>query len=846
VPCFLETARPPLFAAETGEQTARNAEIIFTNLPQSWMVFVLIGAVLALLFLIGLFYWAESKHCSATVRVVLAGLRMAVLFVLLAIFLGPAIRHSQERKLPSQILLLRDASQSMNTPDRYPEEASAKTVARLLGQQKGAKDVQALQPTRAHLVDEIFTAQNGRLIDELRKLGRVQIVDFSSNLKRYDQSTSGTESQKRTASAYFAPGDSPGAKSTVPGGAPKLADVAAGQATNLSRALQEALDEKQLAAIVLFTDGQHTESDNPVVLARQARERGVPLLIVGVGDAAPRKNLQVTEIYADRQVWKGAGFEVQALLRAEGFAGEDVNVELLEGRLPPAGGKPTKPTAIQDKTVRIPEGGGQLRVAFPHAVDIPGRRFYTVRVKPLRGEFSAKDNQPADPVEVNILQDKARVLLIAGGPSWEYRGVQLLLQNDDSVNLSCWMQYNDAGRAQDGNTIITRLPQTEEELLKYDVVLLFDPNPRDFDEKFVGLLQKFVDEKARGLLYLAGTKFSGRFLSGEPTKDLADLLPVTFGDLGAMEVAAMLQTNTRAWDLGVVAANVDHPIMRFYPEPRESMELWNNLPGIFWSFPAKSVKPGARVLIEHTDPTLKELEGPRPLLVTQRYGAGRAAYIGFNGTWRWKRVGGNGEFFARFWMQTIRFLIEGRLLEGKRRGYLITEKPRYQRKDTVVVTAEFQDAQSQPVQADAIEARLTVDGRPAKPVLLKPAANRPGHFQATLTALELGRHVLSVKLPDDPSAEPTMSVSFFVAPPSAEIRDLRMNKAVLQELAAVSGGKYFEVDEFLELTKNIPNRTRTLKVDGKPAPLWDNGFLLGLLVLLLSAEWAVRKYFKLL
>jgi hypothetical protein len=810
------------------DRIPENADVsmTWTNLPQSWQVFVLIAAVLGMLYVVGWLYSRETETASPRVKAVLAGLRIAVVLVLLAVFLGPAITYSQKRTIPAQILVLRDASQSMATNDRYLDESSAAAVAAVLG--TSPSDVRKRRPTRAELVDRMFAADDGKLLAELNKHGRVQFADFAGNLKRHESKAEGGRRKAET------------------DGVPSLVSTANGQETNLHRALQEALAEKQLAAIVLFTDGQHTGGDDPLLIARRAKALGVKLLIVGLGDPSPRKNLEIQEIYADRQVFKGSAFEIQTLLRSEGYPNQNVEVELTESRVPPNGGEPTKETVVDKKTITIPAEGGQVRVAFSRSVDIPGKRLYSVRVKPQPDEISKDDNSPRDPAEVSILDSQSRVLLIAGGPSWEYRGVQRLLQDDESVNLSCWMQTNNPSRAQDGNTIITRLPETEEELARYDVVLLFDPDPRDFDDKFVDLLTKFVDKKARGILYFAGTKFASRFLTDGSSRKLAEILPVNFGDASRIQSSTLLATNTRPWPLKIVAANVDHPIMRFYPDPRATMEQWNSLPGIFWSFPAESKKPAARTLIEHSDDTLRQVEGPRPLLVTSRYGAGRTVYLGFNGTWRWKSEGRNSEFFARFWLQTVRYLTEGRLLEGKRRGYLATEKVRYQRKDLVVVSAEFNDPQSKPITLPEIVATVKIDGNPAESITLKPLPGRPGHYQATMTALQLGRHVLSVKLPDDPSSEPTITTAFFVALPSAEIRDLRLNKAKLQELATESGGEYFEADQYLKLASLIPDRTRKLEVDGKPLPLWDKGYLLVVLVVLLCVEWSVRKYFKLL
>jgi hypothetical protein len=100
------------------------------------------------------------------------------------------------------------------------------------------------------------------------------------------------------------------------------------------------------------------------------------------------------------------------------------------------------------------------------------------------------------------------------------------------------------------------------------------------------------------------------------------------------------------------------------------LQRWETLPGIFWSFPSDEPKPTANVLVEHSDPTLKKVVGSRPLLVSGRYGAGQVLYLGFNGTWRWRKAGRQAEFFDKFWIQAVRYLVEGRSLEGRRRGYV--------------------------------------------------------------------------------------------------------------------------------------------------------------------------------
>jgi hypothetical protein len=327
---------------------------------------------------------------------------------------------------------------------------------------------------------------------------------------------------------------------------------------------------------------------------------------------------------------------------------------------------------------------------------------------------------------------------------------------------------------------------------------------------------------------------------------MCDLLPVRMGDIGAMQVVTLLTSNSRSWPLDIVEANVDQPIMRFYPKAEATLARWKSFPGIYWSFPSKEAKPAARVLIEHSDPTLRQIEGSRPLLVTGQYGSGRTVFVGFNGTWRWRKVGRNAEFFNRFWLQSTRYLVEGRSLEGKRRGTIETDRTHYEVGQHVMITASLKDAAFTPLDQAEVMAKLDVTGSAPVPVALRQVPNQPGQFQATITAGNTGHHVLSVDLSDESSAPPIIETTFSVALPSVESFQTWLDKPLLVELAEASGGQYFDIDQLGRLPASIPDRKRILDVQSKPFPLWDTNRVLLLLVGLLTVEWAVRKRFKLL
>ena len=815
-----------------------------TNLPASWGVFVLIAVVAAVLWGVFWLYRREIDTCPLWVKMLLAALRTGVVLLLVCIFLGPALVYYQYRTVHPLLIVARDASQSMNTADAYQDAAHAKAAAAVL--EKSPEQVQAEKPTRVALVNRAFDQKNRKVLAQLSELGKVQAIDFADRVEKIESRAQGSQfkardSRKEKESAETSPPRDP---SLTP--LPPL--VAEGRGTDLWLAIRESLAENP-AAVILVSDGQHTGKEDARLAAQEAKERGVPLLVVGVGDPSRPRNVKVASVYVRPQVWQDEPFEIDAMVVTQGLDEGQLRVELIEQKVNDSDQTLGSGTVVQTTQLDLSQGkgSGRLQVPFSHTVKEAGRYVYSVRVEGVEQESDDGDNELPSPGVVKVLsRERVRVLLVAGAPSWEYRLVQKLLQRDKTITVSCWLQTLDEERAQEGTRQITRLPITKDELFYYDVVLLFDPNPQEFDKEWIDLLQNFVGDHSGGLLFMAGPKHSGRLLTNPRTSDLGKILPVSFGDVEAMEVASLLSTNQRSWPLKTVPANADHPVMRFYPDQQETLKRWETLPGIFWSFPSQEPKPASTVLLEHSDPTLRSVEGSRPLLVAGRYGSGHTLYLGFNGTWRWRKAGRQAEFFDKFWIQAVRYLVEGRSLEGRRRGYVQAERDRYDIGEKIRITARLQDAAYNPLVAPRVEGTLQTGPDSIETVYLLPVAGQPGTFEASLTARRTGLHQLRVRTAAAESEGAAIQTEFQVELPSVETNQTWLDKALLADLASLSGGKYFEIDELEQLAAAVPDKTETIEVRGKPDPLWDVRGMLVALVGLLGAEWAIRKRFKLL
>ena len=850
----------------TNPNQAGTPKLQWLNLPESWGVFVLIAIVAALVTGVFWLYRNELNTCPKPIKKLMAVLRLAVLLLLLAMYLKPSIFYQQVNEIKPTIAVLRDRSLSFARADKYPNETIAAELAsatKLDAQQLADGAV-----TRVDLVNRAFDSQPD-LLKQLRQKASVKVIDFATDNQPSglipafgrDESERSTESKEdevegdeETASndAGQSSGQLEGqAKLTV---MPPL--VADGLGTDLAQALQGVLDDgDDPSAILLVSDGQHNGSKDPREIATRAGERGVPIYVVGVGDPRPPKNLAVTEVYVRERAYPNEPFEVESVLqttdREQTQLPAQVEVRLVQQKIDSRTGQAEDPLTVQTIQADVPDQGGRLRVNFDHVLNQPGQYVYTVEVESVDGEIELTDNARSSS-QLEVVDDQVKVLLISGLPSWDYQQVQRLLQRDSTISLSCWLQSLDETRPQEGDAPISRLPRSIEELGQYNLVIMMDPNPQEFDRSWVNLLKDYCRYKAGGLLFVCGPQFTGEFVTMNRLRDIRELLPVRLGDNEFIDSIQALAsaTDNQAGQMLPVSHNLDHPAMSFRNDPAQTEQIWSMMPGVYWNFPAISAKPTARVLLERGDQV--NSQGNQPLLVDGRFGSGTVMYMGFQDTWRWRSVGVQAQYFDRFWIQTVRYLVENRSLQGARRGFIDAEKNEFELGDRITLIGRVLDSSFKPLTEPSVEAIVKSENGRVQKVDMKMLPQQEGRYEAIFVAQRTGNYQATINIPnaseEDDLIEP---ISFRVVPPNAESGAWWLNEKLLTEIADRSGGKYVSLAQISELPKQLPAASRRVELNSPPKPFWDinpmlRWFTLGLPVVLLSIEWILRKAYKLL
>jgi hypothetical protein len=207
-------------------------------------------------------------------------------------------------------------------------------------------------------------------------------------------------------------------------------------------------------------------------------------------------------------------------------------------------------------------------------------------------------------------------------------------------------------------------------------------------------------------------------------------------------------------------------------------------------------------------------------------------------TWRWRyRVG--DVLFARYWVQTIRYLSRAKLLGGGRAAELTTDRREYTRGETVRFRVRFSDERQAPVAHDGVMVMVQRKGRKNHRLQLHRSSSSRGVFEGVLQGPAEGGYHAWVVTPSLEGRAP--AADFLVVAPPGEFERTQTAADELKKVSQETKGRHYTIATADRLLKDLP-RGRQVPVERlPPVVLWNKWPVLLLFLTLLVTEWMVRK-----
>ena len=794
-----------------------------------------LGVAVAAISLAAFVAWQYRRESVALPRwatLVLGALRLIAFAGAIVFFLGPLKRTDQEIVTESRVAVLVDASQSMAVED---EKA---------GDDAGVSRSDAV----------LRALQDSPLIKELRSQHDVTVAVFDADVRRVAQ----WKREKTATGSDDTPIEDGASKSTGEGEAAidaerdqqtRLAEALKpiGAETRLGDALAAALADQAggpLAGIYTFSDGGQNLGVDPLAVADAAKLAKSPIVTVGVGSTAPRRNLRLQELIAPSRAYPEDKVAVRALVQGEGYAGRTFDVELFARE-----GEGAAEVRIGQEQVTLEADGETVPVEFDIEPAAIGRLELEARIAAPADDQYGDDNRRS--AEIDVVETSTKVLLIASGATRDYRFLRNQLKRDRHANVDVWLQMSPPGISQDADKVLEAFPSTKEELFDYDVIVAFDPDWTQLDAQQVDLLEQWVAEEAGGLIVVAGPVHTASWVQSPEHGKIRALYPVEFQQRMTLLDDGLYGSPT-PWPIEMTREGIEADFLWLGDTPEESRARWGRFPGVFGCYAVKGPKPGAQVYGRYSDPEAG-ISVERPVyFADQFYGAGRVFYMGSGELWRLRTL--DPGYYERLYTQLVRHVSQGRLLRGSSIGRLLVERDRYFVGDTVVVRAQLSTPSREPLVAPRVSARVTGPNNQGMNVDLIADESRPGNFVGQFTVSNEGSYRIELAPPEQ--ADEPLVKRITATVPDLEFAETRRNEELLTAIAARSGGKYYASPQLAVAGDSalapagelIESRAETKILRGKPDAAFAeslNRWLLGVICGALCAEWLLRRLLKL-
>jgi hypothetical protein len=555
--------------------------------------------------------------------------------------------------------------------------------------------------------------------------------------------------------------------------------------TNLAGLLQTVrtnFEGRNLTDVILLSDGIVNQGISPAYNRYPFRVNAL-----AVGDSVAKLDIRVKDVVSNRIAYLGNEFPIRAEVSASGLRGKSTTVMLKQnGRV------------IQSQPVVIDRADFFKAFDFKTSSAQKGVQHYTVELGEVSGETSGRNNRKD--VYVDIIDGRQKILLMALAPHPDIKSIRSVIEANDNYELDI--------------NILSIANNPPASTKPYDLVILHQiPNVLGLGNTQV---RKFLDSK----------------------------MPLFFilGNQSAVPLASSLN---RSLFINAASNNqVDKVTARFNPSfqqlnlDAESLKLLERLPPLSVPFGEYNISSGTETILYQKVGTLNT---NKPLLVLNTNGDQKTAVLAGEGLWQWRQ-----EEFAQTNKQEVVDNLFQKLIqvlsvkEDRRKFRVYPISNEFDAGEQVSFQTEVYNDIYEPIFGQEVKLELVDEKGKSKQFTYTHTKESP-RFNVSGLGDGVYRYSASTVLK---GKDERISGQFVIRNADLELSNTTADFGMLRDLARRSGGAFVtpaSLQQFIQKLKNDRPADRLDSTEDMVELIYMK-WLFFLLIVLLGAEWGLRKY----
>lgn len=564
-----------------------------------------------------------------------------------------------------------------------------------------------------------------------------------------------------------------------------------GYTTDLSNALRNlkrTFPDRNFNSITVISDGAFNSGGNPLYEARTFR---APFITIPIGDTLQKYDIVTRDVIYNNKAFTDSPVKIRPLINIHGFQPGPYNINLKrEGMI------------VSSKVINAAAGQFSYETEFEVTENLPGKILYEVEAAHVNGELTYKNN--SQKFFITFADKKVNILVVSGGPGYDNEFIGSVIKRLGNFNITY------------------RTAKTPTEFYEGGI------DAKDFPELSVMVLLNYPTTQtaasvASEIALNAKTHkipivfFAGKNTDYHKLNSFDEMIPFNISRTGSGETLFNLQP----------VGSQDNPLAKI-TGIGSAPQIFRNVSGM--------PKPGSITLA--TDKSSGE-----PVMITRTSGDNKSSALLAYGLWKWKLnpSSDGSKVIESLLQETIEMTIQK---EKKVKFKIYPQKDVFDYLEQVKILAEVFDESYNPTRNAAINGRLLQNsGSRIAELTFSADENR---YVTVYDPLAPGGYKVE--------ADAELSGIFYAKDETRFLSDTLNTEYLrtvsdhnaLRELSMNTGGAFIDADERYNVTSVIDSTKNWVGSSGfieryLRFNLWENRYMLGLILLLFSIEWILRK-----
>lgn len=537
---------------------------------------------------------------------------------------------------------------------------------------------------------------------------------------------------------------------------------------------------ENVGAVVIAGDGIYNQGKNPLNMLGNLT---FPVFTIALGDTTEVTDALIRGTRVNRTSFSGNRFPVEIDAHFLKLKGNPLKLTVYE-----------KDREIAQTVITPPNDDYFNTLEFIIEAGAPGLKQYTATIEKAKDEQNTKNNTVS--FVVNVLESKQKILILSDGPHPDIGAIKYTLEQQKSYEVSAF---------------------TEE------------PYPSNFQDFNLIILNQ-LPTSGKSLANIAGGNVSHRipvlFIVGGKT-----FLP----QLNTL--SAGVQINPLAGS-GEEAQAVINPAYSTFNLSENLREAVPKFPPLLVPFANYRLEPEFNVLLFQR---VKNIDTGKPLIATGIQNGKKTGFIFGEGIWRWRL----NDFFQNqnhnHFNELVNQLVQYLALRQNEDNFMIDYEPEYAETENVILKAEVYNDAFERITNEEVNIDIKNENGDEFHFIFDV---RGDSYYLNTGNLPAGNYTFDAEVSIGEETH-TEHGNFAVSAVNLENMVTRANHRMLFQLASQTGGAFYtpgEIDEIINQIKNSDSLKPVSYFQDMISELLNMHRILIVIIILLSVEWFLRRY----